>query len=68
MLNVKPGDRIWGNVAETTYPYDVDLSETQPTLAEMTAGAITALSGDPDGFFLMVEGGKVDTGGHSNDA
>ena len=68
MLNVKPGDRIWGNVAESTYPYDVDLSETQPTLAEMTAGAITALSGDPDGFFLMVEGGKVDTGGHSNDA
>ncbi|MBQ3428117.1 MAG: alkaline phosphatase [Clostridia bacterium] len=68
MLNVKPGDRIWGNVAETTYPYDVDLGPTQPTLAEMTAGAITALSGDPDGFFLMVEGGKVDTGGHSNDA
>lgn len=33
----------------------------------MTSGAIEALSGDPDGFFLMVEGGKVDTGGHSND-
>ena len=68
LLNVKPGDKIWGNVAEKTYPYDVELGETQPTLAEMTCGAIQALSGDPDGFFLMVEGGKVDTGGHSNDA
>ena len=67
LLNVHPGDKIWGNVAEKTYPYDVELSATQPTLAEMTQGAITALSGDSDGFFLMVEGGKVDTGGHSND-
>lgn len=67
LLNVKPGDKIWGNVAEKTYPYDVYLEATQPTLAEMTQGAINALSGDPDGFFLMVEGGKVDTGGHSND-
>lgn len=68
LSNVKPGDKIWGNVAEKTYPYDVELGEAQPTLAEMTQGAIQALSGDPDGFFLMVEGGKVDTGGHSNDA
>lgn len=67
-LNVKPGDKIWGNVADKTYPYDVELEEGQPTLAEMTAGAIKALSGDPDGFFLMVEGGKVDTGGHRDDA
>ena len=68
LLNVAPGDKIWGNVADKTYPYDVNLEAGQPTLAEMTQGAITALSGDPDGFFLMVEGGKVDTGGHSNDA
>ena len=68
LLNVRPGDKIWGNVAEKTYPYDVELGADQPTLAEMTAGAIEALSGDPDGFFLMVEGGKVDTGGHRDDA
>ena len=68
LLNVDPGDKIWGNIAEKTYPYDVELGETQANLAEMTAGAIRALSGDPDGFFLMVEGGKVDTGGHRDDA
>ena len=67
LSDVKPGDKIWGNVAEKTYPYDVELGENQPTLEEMTSAAIKALSGDPDGFFLMVEGGKVDTGGHSND-
>ncbi len=68
LLNVEPGDKIWGNVDDKGIPYDVFTEENKPTLAEMTEGAITALSGDEDGFFLMVEGGKVDTGGHSNSA
>lgn len=41
---------------------------TQPTLAEMTRKAIDLLSDDPDGFFLMVEGGQIDWAGHNNDA
>ncbi|MBR6719656.1 MAG: alkaline phosphatase [Clostridia bacterium] len=68
LSKVKPGDKIWGNIGEKGFPYDVYLGETQANLAEMTKGAITALSGDPDGFFLMVEGGMVDTGGHASDA
>lgn len=68
LLNVDPGDKIWGNIAEKDMPYDVESSKTQANLAEMTSGAIEALSGDPEGFFLMVEGGKVDTGGHHNNA
>ncbi|MBQ2941734.1 MAG: alkaline phosphatase [Clostridia bacterium] len=68
LLKVKPGDRIWGNIGDKGFPYDVYLGKTQANLAEMTKGAITALSGDPDGFFLMVEGGMVDTGGHASDA
>ncbi len=64
---VRPGDRLWGNMA-SSMPYDIKLSSTQASLAEMTAAAITALSGDEDGFFLMVEGSKVDAGGHANDA
>lgn len=35
-----------------------------PTLAEMTRGALNVLDDDPDGFFLMVEGGAVDWAGH----
>ncbi|NLO74046.1 MAG: alkaline phosphatase [candidate division WS1 bacterium] len=36
-----------------------------PTLAEMTRGALAALQ-NPQGFFLMVEGGAIDWAGHAN--
>ncbi len=65
---VQPGDMLWGNIANPSLPYDIKLNGKQANLEEMTRAAITALSGDPDGFFLMVEGSKVDTGGHANDA
>jgi alkaline phosphatase len=39
-----------------------------PTLAAMTQKAIGILSRDPEGFFLMVEGGQIDWASHSNDA
>ena len=40
----------------------------EPTVAEMTAKAISTLSGNTKGFFMMSEGGKIDTMGHANDA
>jgi len=39
-----------------------------PTLAAMTETAIAILSQDPEGFFLMVEGGQIDWAAHNNDA
>jgi alkaline phosphatase len=39
-----------------------------PDLATMTRKAIEILSQDPDGFFLMVEGGQIDTASHQNEA
>jgi alkaline phosphatase len=39
-----------------------------PTLAQMTQKSIDILSQDPDGFFLMVEGGQIDWACHANDA
>jgi len=41
--------------------------EVEPSLAEMTVKAIELLSPDPDGFFLMVEGGRIDHASHDND-
>lgn len=38
-----------------------------PTLAEMTEKAISTLSQNEDGFFLMVEGSQIDWGGHANE-
>lgn len=55
-------------------PFDIDrkntpgLAEAIPTLAEMTSAALTRLAPAPDGFFLMVEGARIDHAGHANDA
>lgn len=40
----------------------------EPSLAEMTEIAIEMLSKDPDGFFLMVEAGRIDHGHHAGNA
>ncbi len=39
-----------------------------PSLAAMTTTALDILSQNPNGFFLMVEGGQIDWAAHSNDA
>ncbi|MCZ8135197.1 MAG: alkaline phosphatase [Porphyrobacter sp.] len=41
---------------------------TEPTLTDMTAQAIARLEADPDGFYLMVEGGRIDHGHHAGQA
>jgi len=40
----------------------------KPSLATMTEKALSILSQNPNGFFLMVEGGQIDWAGHKNDA
>ncbi|MBS6268986.1 MAG: alkaline phosphatase [Tannerella sp.] len=51
-------------------PYAIDRKEGDLTLAQITESAIDFLTKDKNkkGFFLMVEGGKIDWGCHSNDA
>ena len=49
-------------------PYAIDRKEGDLTLAQITESAIDFLSKDnKKGFFLMVEGGKIDWACHSND-
>lgn len=40
----------------------------EPSLAEMTGFAIERLARNPNGYFLMVEGGRIDHGHHANNA
>ncbi|MEE2888277.1 MAG: alkaline phosphatase [Planctomycetota bacterium] len=42
------------------------LDPEDPTLAEMTRGALQVLARQPKGFCLMVEGGAVDWAAHNN--
>lgn len=50
-------------------PYAIDRTEKDLSLEDITRSAINFLSKDMSkGFFLMVEGGKIDWACHSNDA
>lgn len=63
-------DKIWGSFAPAALAYDFDREHTkaeEPTLADMTKKAIDTLNKDKDGFFLMVEGSKIDWAAHAND-
>lgn len=62
--------KIWGSFAPSALAYDFDRAKTrasEPTLTEMTEKAINTLKKDEDGFFLFVEGSKVDWAAHAND-
>lgn len=53
----------------SSIPYAIDRKKGDMTLTEITRAGINFLSKDlSKGFFLMVEGGKIDWACHSNDA
>jgi alkaline phosphatase len=51
-----------------TFMADRKADTPEPTLTDMTAAAITRLKSDPDGFYLMVEGGRIDHAHHAGQA
>jgi alkaline phosphatase len=62
-------EKVWALFGERELPYDLDRDpETVPSLQEMTQKALDRLSQNENGFFLMVEGSKVDWSAHGNDA
>jgi alkaline phosphatase len=69
---LKPGDgktllfsqRVAG---EAAMPFYIDMDPADLTLADFTAKGIQLLSNEK-GFFMMVEGGKIDWACHGNDA
>jgi len=61
--------KVLGLFEPSHMQYDADRSAIdEPSLAEMTEKAIDLLSTDEDGFFLMVEGGRVDHAHHGGNA
>ena len=56
------------NIAEEI-PYTIDRSDDDLTLAQITEAGIDFLYGKSNkGFFMMVEGGKIDYASHNDDA
>jgi alkaline phosphatase len=68
-LAAATADRVFGAFAaeHMTYVDDRTADTTEPTLPDMAAAALGVLDRDPDGFFLMIEGGRIDHAGHAND-
>ncbi len=69
-LNYQPktGDQVLALFTKSHLPYAMDRVEGQtPSLSQMTRKGIDLLSKDKDGFFLMVEGGRIDHAAHAND-
>lgn len=67
----KPGVKLLGLFEFDHMDYALDRAEDklgEPSLAEMVDCAIKILAQNPKGYFLMVEGAKIDMAAHGNDA
>lgn len=56
------------NPSHLTFMADRKPDSPEPTLTDMTAQAVARLKTDPDGFYLMVEGGRIDHAHHAGQA
>lgn len=61
-------NKMWALFGDRDMAYDIDRDPAQqPSIEEMTKKALDKLSKNENGFFLMVEGSKVDWAAHGND-
>ncbi len=70
-LDLKATDYLLGLFEPLDMNWETDREQDEagePSLAQMTRVAIEILSRDEDGFFLMVEGGRIDHGHHAGNA
>ena len=64
-------ERLFGLFNESHMRYAADRKNDiggEPSLSEMTAKAIDILDNNPEGYFLMVESGRIDHGHHAGSA
>lgn len=73
-VDIDKTSRLLGLFDDSHMDFELDrlerpsMEKVQPSLSEMTEAAIKMLSKDEDGFYLMVEGGRVDHGHHAGNA
>ena len=54
------------SLVPTSVPFSSPRNEGVPTLSQMSKAALNVLDEDPDGFFVMIEGGAIDSAAHEN--
>jgi alkaline phosphatase len=61
--------RVFGAFADEHLTYVRERRDTtrEPTLSEMSLAALRVLDAHPEGFFLMIEGARIDMASHGND-
>jgi alkaline phosphatase len=70
-VNPRTTDHLLGLFERSHLEFEYDRSRDtggEPSLSEMTAKAIAILRRNKKGFFLMVEGGRIDHGHHAGNA
>nr|XP_020669626.1 alkaline phosphatase-like isoform X1 [Pogona vitticeps] len=68
-VNENTTNYLMGLFAPKDMTYELDRNnETDPSIVEMTEKAIRILRRNPRGFFLFVEGGRIDHGHHNGKA
>lgn len=70
-IDAKSAPKILGLFERSHMEFEADRANDaagEPSLAEMTSKAIEILKQDKDGYFLMVEGGRVDHAHHGGNA
>ena len=60
-------DQVLGLFADKNMPLQIDAPKQNPLLYDMQDAALSKLSKNKKGFFLMVEGASIDKQGHAND-
>ncbi|NVJ69523.1 MAG: alkaline phosphatase [Alphaproteobacteria bacterium] len=67
-VDIASTSRLLGLFDDSHMQFEAQRSDDQPDLADMTAAAIKMLQKDDDGFYLMVEAGRIDHGHHGGSA
>lgn len=64
------GDKVVALLTSSHMPQEIDRANTKPdlmSLSDLTESAVKLLETDEEGFFLMVEAGRIDHACHPND-